>query len=230
MGSWDPRCGKREVGGAVKASRLCGDYRPAPRNGLGVLLADPAPWCCETAYHSFQQDNPAKPWVCDSGANGVIVPRGDRSNAIIEPLLTDQWFVKIAPLAAPAIAAVENGDIQFVPQQYENTYFAWMRDIKDWCISRQQWWGHRVPAFYDEHGNVYVAKDETTARSKYHLADDLALAEDDDVLETWFPCCKSIGTFPSCHRCQKTCLPGPPTHCGRPASRTVRRAAARQWS
>jgi valyl-tRNA synthetase len=116
----------------------------------------------------------------------LMVPRGDRSNAIIEPLLTDQWFVKIAPLAAPAIAAVENGDIQFVPKQYENTYFAWMRDIKDWCISRQQWWGHRVPAFYDEAGNVYVAEDETTARSKYRLADDLALAKDDDVLETWF--------------------------------------------
>jgi valyl-tRNA synthetase len=116
----------------------------------------------------------------------LMVPRGDRSNAIIEPLLTDQWFVKIAPLAEPAIAAVENGDIQFVPKQYENTYFAWMRDIKDWCISRQQWWGHRVPAFYDGAGNVYVAEDETTARSKYALADGLTLTADDDVLETWF--------------------------------------------
>jgi valyl-tRNA synthetase len=115
-----------------------------------------------------------------------MVPRGDRSNAIIEPLLTDQWFVKIAPLAEPAIAAVENGDIQFVPKQYENTYFAWMRDIKDWCISRQQWWGHRVPAFYDEAGNVYVAEDEASARSKYDLADNLVLSKDDDVLETWF--------------------------------------------
>ncbi|MEC8144361.1 MAG: valine--tRNA ligase, partial [Pseudomonadota bacterium] len=116
----------------------------------------------------------------------LMVPRGDRSNAIIEPLLTDQWFVKIAPLAEPAIAAVENGDIQFVPKQYENTYFAWMRDVKDWCISRQQWWGHRVPAFYDESGNVYVAEDESTVRSKYGLAADLVLTEDDDVLETWF--------------------------------------------
>ena len=94
--------------------------------------------------------------------------------------------MKIAPLAEPAIAAVENGDIQFVPKQYENTYFAWMRDIKDWCISRQQWWGHRVPAFYDEAGNVYVAEDEATARSKYGLAANLVLTEDDDVLETWF--------------------------------------------
>ena len=147
------------------------------------------------AYQGMDRTVARKQIVNDLDALGLLeeikdhklmVPRGDRSNAIIEPLLTDQWFVKIAPLAAPAIAAVENGDIQFVPKQYENTYFAWMRDIKDWCISRQQWWGHRVPAFYDEAGNVYVAEDETTARSKYHLADDLALAEDDDVLETWF--------------------------------------------
>ena len=147
------------------------------------------------AYQGMDRTVARKQIVNDLDALGLLdeikdhklmVPRGDRSNAIIEPLLTDQWFVKIAPLAAPAIAAVENGDIQFVPKQYENTYFAWMRDIKDWCISRQQWWGHRVPAFYDEAGNVYVAEDETTARSKYHLADDMALAKDDDVLETWF--------------------------------------------
>ena len=147
------------------------------------------------AYRGMDRTVARKQIVNDLDALGLLdeikdhklmVPRGDRSNAIIEPLLTDQWFVKIAPLAAPAIAAVENGDIQFVPKQYENTYFAWMRDIKDWCISRQQWWGHRVPAFYDEAGNVYVAEDETTARSKYRLADDLALAKDDDVLETWF--------------------------------------------
>ena len=147
------------------------------------------------AYQGMDRTVARKQIVNDLDALGLLdeikdhklmVPRGDRSNAIIEPLLTDQWFVKIAPLAAPAITAVENGDIQFVPKQYENTYFAWMRDIKDWCISRQQWWGHRVPAFYDEAGNVYVAEDETTARSKYQLADDLALAEDDDVLETWF--------------------------------------------
>jgi len=116
----------------------------------------------------------------------LMVPRGDRSGAIIEPLLTDQWFVEIAPLAKPAIEAVEKGDITFVPKQYENTYFAWMRDIQDWCISRQQWWGHRIPAFYDADGNIYVAADETTARSKYGLADGVALQQDQDVLETWF--------------------------------------------
>jgi valyl-tRNA synthetase len=147
------------------------------------------------AYQGMDRTIARKQIVKDLDALGLLdeikdhklmVPRGDRSNAVIEPLLTDQWFVKIAPLAEPAIAAVENGDIQFVPKQYENTYFAWMRDIKDWCISRQQWWGHRVPAFYDEAGNVYVAEDEASARSKYDLADNLVLSKDDDVLETWF--------------------------------------------
>ena len=147
------------------------------------------------AYRGLDRVAARKQIVKDLDAAGLLeeikdhklmVPRGDRSNAIIEPLLTDQWFVKIGPLAEPAIAAVENGDITFVPKQYENTYFAWMRDLKDWCISRQQWWGHRIPAFYDDAGNVYVAEDEATARAKYSLADDLALSADDDVLETWF--------------------------------------------
>ena len=116
----------------------------------------------------------------------LMVPRGDRSGAIIEPLLTDQWFVEIAPLAAPAIDAVESGAITFVPKQYENTYFAWMRDIQDWCISRQQWWGHRIPAFYDSDHNIYVAADAASARTKYQLGDDVELHQDQDVLETWF--------------------------------------------
>ena len=147
------------------------------------------------AYQGLDRVVARKQVVADLDALGLLdeikdhklmVPRGDRSNAIIEPLLTDQWFVKIGPLAEPAIAAVENGDIQFVPKQYENTYFAWMRDLKDWCISRQQWWGHRVPAFYDDQGNVYVGEDEAKVRQKYGLADDITLSEDDDVLETWF--------------------------------------------
>lgn len=146
-------------------------------------------------YRGLDRVEARKQIVNDLDAQGLLeeikdhklmVPRGDRSNAIIEPLLTDQWFVKIGPLAEPAIAAVENGDITFVPKQYENTYFAWMRDLKDWCISRQQWWGHRIPAFYDDAGNVYVAEDENAARAKYRLSDDLALRADDDVLETWF--------------------------------------------
>ena len=116
----------------------------------------------------------------------LMVPRGDRSGAIIEPLLTDQWFVDIEPLAKPAIDAVENGDITFVPKQYENTYFAWMRDLQDWCISRQQWWGHRIPAFYDTNNNIYVATDEASAREKYQLGSEVKLSQDQDVLETWF--------------------------------------------
>ena len=147
------------------------------------------------AYRGLDRLEARKQIVKDLDAEGLLeeikdhklmVPRGDRSNAVIEPLLTDQWFVKIGPLAEPAIAAVENGDITFVPKQYENTYFAWMRDLKDWCISRQQWWGHRIPAFYDDAGNVYVAESEAAARAKYSLADNLTLSADDDVLETWF--------------------------------------------
>ena len=114
------------------------------------------------------------------------MPRGDRSGAIIEPYLTDQWFVKIKPLAEPAIKAVEDGSVEFVPKQYENTYFAWMRDIRDWTISRQQWWGHRIPAWFDDSGKIYVAKSEVEVRSKYHLADDVVLRQEEDVLETWF--------------------------------------------
>lgn len=114
------------------------------------------------------------------------LPYGDRSGVVIEPLLTDQWFVRIAPLAEPAIEAVETGKIKFVPQQYENMYFAWMRDIQDWCISRQLWWGHRIPAWYDEQGKVYVAASEAEAREKYNLAADLPLTQDNDVLDTWF--------------------------------------------
>ena len=116
----------------------------------------------------------------------LMVPRGDRSGAVIEPLLTNQWFVKIQPLAEPAIAAVENGDVEFVPRQYENVYFSWMRNIQDWCISRQQWWGHRIPAWYDEAGNIYVARSEEEARAKGSLDPGTALHQDPDVLETWF--------------------------------------------
>ena len=114
------------------------------------------------------------------------VPYGDRGGVPIEPMLTDQWYVSVAPLAKEAIRAVEDGEIQFVPKQYENLYFSWMRDIQDWCISRQLWWGHRIPAWYDEAGNVYVARDEAEVRSKHHLSDEVKLRQDDDVLDTWF--------------------------------------------
>jgi valyl-tRNA synthetase len=116
----------------------------------------------------------------------LTVPYGDRSDVVIEPMLTDQWYVRAAPLAKVAADAVTNGEIEFVPKQYENMYFSWMNDIQDWCISRQLWWGHRIPAWYDEQGNVYVGRDEAEARAENGLAADIALRQDDDVLDTWF--------------------------------------------
>ena len=118
--------------------------------------------------------------------HALKTPRGDRSGAVIEPWLTDQWYVSTKPLAEPAIAAVEDGRIQFVPKQYENMYFSWMRDIQDWCISRQLWWGHRIPAWYDESGKVYVGRNEAEVRETHKLGADVALRQDDDVLDTWF--------------------------------------------
>lgn len=116
----------------------------------------------------------------------LAVPRGERSGVIVEPFLSDQWFVKVESLAKPAIEVVEKGEIEFIPRNYENTYFAWMRDIQDWCISRQQWWGHRIPAWYDDAGNIYVGKSEQIVREKYSLQADLPLKQDEDVLDTWF--------------------------------------------
>lgn len=116
----------------------------------------------------------------------LTVPYGDRGGVVIEPMLTDQWYVHTAPLAKVAIEAVENGEIQFVPKQYENMYYSWMRDIQDWCISRQLWWGHRIPAWYDEQGNVYVGRDEAEVRRDNNLGAEVALRQDEDVLDTWF--------------------------------------------
>ncbi|MEW6998540.1 valine--tRNA ligase [Colwelliaceae bacterium BS250] len=116
----------------------------------------------------------------------LTVPYGDRSGVVIEPLLTDQWYVRVEKLAKPAIAAVENGEIEFVPKQYENMYFSWMRDIQDWCISRQLWWGHRIPAWYDEDGKVYVGRTEAEVRANHKMDDSVVLSQDNDVLDTWF--------------------------------------------
>ena len=147
------------------------------------------------AYRGIERFAARKQIVAEFEALGLLeriddhtlqVPYGDRSGVVIEPMLTDQWFVRAAPLAEPAIEAVEDGCIQFVPKQYENMYFSWMRDIQDWCISRQLWWGHRIPAWYDVQGKVYVARNEAEVREQYNLPADTVLKQDDDVLDTWF--------------------------------------------
>ena len=114
------------------------------------------------------------------------VPRGDRSQAVLEPFLTDQWFVRAKPLAEPAIAAVEDGRVRFVPENWSATYFEWMRNIEDWCISRQLWWGHQIPAWYGEDGQVFVGRDEAEVRRRHELGKGFPLRRDEDVLDTWF--------------------------------------------
>ena len=114
----------------------------------------------------------------------LMVPRGDRTNSIIEPYMTDQWFVKVKPLAEPAIDAVKNGSIRFVPENWEKTYFNWMENIEDWCISRQIWWGHRIPAWYDKEGNYYVA--DSIEEAQEQAGKNVELIQDEDVLDTWF--------------------------------------------
>lgn len=116
----------------------------------------------------------------------LMVPRGDRSGAVIEPLLTDQWYVKADVLAEPAVKAVKEGKIKFVPGNWDKTFYNWMDGIQDWCISRQIWWGHRIPAWYDSEGNIYVGKDEPAIRAEHNLSNDITLKQDDDVLDTWF--------------------------------------------
>ncbi len=147
------------------------------------------------AYHGLDRYKARKQIIADLEAiellekidkHKLMVPRGDRSGAVIEPLLTDQWYVKVGPLAEPAIKAVEDGDIRFVPDNWKNTYFEWMRNIQDWCISRQIWWGHRIPAWYDEQGDVYVGRSEAEVREKHGLSTEVKLSQDEDVLDTWF--------------------------------------------
>ncbi|WP_217524624.1 valine--tRNA ligase [Vibrio metschnikovii] len=146
-------------------------------------------------YHGMERFAARKAIVAELTELGLLdeikdhdltVPYGDRGGVVIEPMLTDQWYVRTAPLAKTAVEAVENGDIQFVPKQYENMYFSWMRDVQDWCISRQLWWGHRIPAWYDNDGNVYVGRDEQEVRTKHNLAPVVVLKQDNDVLDTWF--------------------------------------------
>ena len=114
------------------------------------------------------------------------IPRGERTGAVVEPRLTSQWFVRAAPLAEPAIRAVETGAVRFVPENWAKVYFQWMRDIEDWCISRQIWWGHRIPAWYDPDGNIYVGRSEAEVRARHGLGPVVSLERDPDVLDTWF--------------------------------------------
>jgi valyl-tRNA synthetase len=159
-----------------------GDEVPAPYRGLDRAAA----------RERIVADLSALGLVGKIEPHKLMVPRGDRTLAVLEPLLTDQWFVDIKPLAAPAIKAVEDGSIRFVPDNWSGVYFEWMRHIKDWCISRQLWWGHRIPAWYDRDGRWYVARSEAEARAEHGLGPEVALRQDDDVLDTWF----SSGLWP----------------------------------
>ncbi len=175
------------------------DYEMGKRHNLPMLnvmtidaaMNDEVP----EKYRGLDRYEARKQAIADLEAAGLMdkiephklmVPRGDRTHAVIEPFLTDQWYVAVQELAKPAIDAVKNGDIQFVPKNWENTYFEWMNNLQDWCISRQIWWGHRIPAWYDDQGNVYVARTEAEVRKKYQLSDTVTLQQDNDVLDTWF--------------------------------------------
>jgi len=175
------------------------DYEVGQRHDLELIniftidakINDQAP----AAYQGMDRFVARKAVVRDLEALGLMekvadhklmVPRGDRSHSVIEPYLTDQWFVRAEPLAKPSIEAVKNGSIKFIPENWSKTYYNWMENIQDWCISRQLWWGHRIPAWYDASGNFYVAQSAEAARSKYSLSEDLELTQDEDVLDTWF--------------------------------------------
>lgn len=175
------------------------DYEVGARHNLEVInIFDDSAKMNDTvpeAYIGMDRFDARKKIVSDLDAldlldeikdHKLMVPRGDRSGTVIEPYMTDQWYVKVEPLAGPAIEAVESGRIKFVPDNYKNMYFSWMTDVQDWCISRQIWWGHRIPAWFDDAGKVYVGKDEAAVRVKYSLDSELALRQDTDVLDTWF--------------------------------------------
>ncbi len=152
-----------------------------------------------TARKQIVADMEAQGWLAEVKEHKLMVPRGDRSGTVVEPYLTDQWYVDLTremlddgrpggktSIAQPAIEAVESGRIRFIPANWDKTYYQWMYNLEDWCISRQLWWGHRIPAWYDDAGNIYVGRSEAEVRSKHQLADELVLRQDDDVLDTWF--------------------------------------------
>ncbi len=175
------------------------DYEVGLRLGLPLIniltadakISDEAP----KPYRGLDRFEARKRIVADLEAAGLLekiephkltIPRGDRSGAVVEPWLTDQWYVRIAPLAAPAIRAVEQGQIRFVPENWDKTYFEWMRNIKDWCISRQLWWGHRIPAWYAPDGTIHVGRSEGEVRKQDGIPASVPLRQDEDVLDTWF--------------------------------------------
>ena len=175
------------------------DYEIGKRHGLAEInvFTDDAALNDEVpeAYRGMDRFDARKAIVAEFESLGLLekvedytvkIPRGDRSDAVIEPYLTDQWYVKIQPLAEPAIEAVKTGRVRFVPENWSKTYFDWMYNIQDWCISRQLWWGHRIPAWYDGDGGIYVGHTEQEVRQKHGLDDTLALTRDEDVLDTWF--------------------------------------------
>jgi len=175
------------------------DYELGKRHDLALynILTDDAALNDDVpeAYRGMDRFDARKKIVAEFESLGLLdeiedytvkIPRGDRSGAVVEPYLTDQWYVKIEPLAKPAIEAVETGKIKFVPENWSKTYFDWMYNIQDWCISRQLWWGHRIPAWYDDKGDVYVGYSEEDVRTKHSLSSDIALRQDEDVLDTWF--------------------------------------------
>ncbi|MCU4356587.1 valine--tRNA ligase [Acinetobacter ursingii] len=174
-----------------KNAEILADFEFIAKAGEQISATIAAP----TDYIGLERFAARKKLVAQAEAEGWLdqiqpydlkAPRGDRSGVIVEPLLTDQWYVKIAPLAKPAIEAVQDGRIKFVPEQYTNMYMAWMNNIQDWCISRQLWWGHRIPAWYDVDGNIYVGRNEEEVRAKHNISDDVTLQQDEDVLDTWF--------------------------------------------
>ncbi len=175
------------------------DYEVGERHSLPMInifdedaaLNDNAP----ERYRGLDRFEARRRVVADLDAAGLLdgvnehksmIPRCERTGVVVEPFLTDQWYVRTAPLAAPAIQAVEDGSIRFVPENWSKTYFEWMRNIQDWCISRQLWWGHRIPAWYDDEGNVYVGRSEQETRARNSLGPGVDLRRDDDVLDTWF--------------------------------------------
>ncbi|WP_144395451.1 valine--tRNA ligase [Pleionea sediminis] len=172
---------------AIRNTAEAFDYKGKAITDINLMIPD--------GYAGLDRFDARKKIIDDFDSLGLLdsikdhtlqTPRGDRSGAVIEPYLTDQWYVAVESLAKPAIEAVESGEIKFVPENWSKTYFQWMHNLQDWCISRQLWWGHRIPAWYDEDGNVYVGRDDEEVRKDNNLDSSVSLRQDEDVLDTWF--------------------------------------------